>query len=114
MAHKFLLEKAARFRKDIDLRKEVIRHMGHCIMSFKDDGKLCSYLAESGYHRSSGARGVEREVRRVERKARKHYNNIRGLVTEEMNKGPFEKLEVRLMIRGDGRQDIGVIQKQEG
>jgi hypothetical protein len=114
MAHKFLLEKAARFRKDIDLRKEVIRHMGHCIMSFKDDSKLCSYLAKSGHHRSSGARGLEREVKKVKRKARRRYNCIQGLVTEDMNKGPFEKLEVRLMLRGDGRQDIRVIQKQEG
>lgn len=46
VAHKFFLETAANLRKDIDLRAEVKRHMGHCILSLKDDGKICVHIVQ--------------------------------------------------------------------
>ncbi|KAF1911539.1 P-loop containing nucleoside triphosphate hydrolase protein [Ampelomyces quisqualis] len=114
VAHKFLRKDARNARKDIDLRPEVKRMMGHCIISYVEDGPLCAYMAERGYHRSSGARGVKREAKKVMAAARKVYNNIPERVDESLNDGPFEKLEVKLAPSGNNKHEVKVFRKLEG
>jgi hypothetical protein len=63
---------------------------------------------------SSGARGLKREAKKVEESARKVYNSVAGRVTEEMNDGPLEKLEVKLIAKGDNRHEIGVFRRHDG
>ncbi|KAI4957749.1 hypothetical protein J4E86_004888 [Alternaria arbusti] len=112
ITHKFLLDDAAKVRKNIDLRPEVLRHMGHCHISYQDDGKLCGHLAKRGYRDKSGARGLRNEAQDVQILARKTYNALPGLVTESMNEGPLEKLEVKLMQDGD-EYEVGVFKKRD-
>ncbi|CAA9957600.1 ClpA ATPase protein [Pyrenophora teres f. maculata] len=112
IAHKFLRRIAVEVREKIDLRPETRRHMGQCHISLQDDGKICSYMAERGYSRSSGARGLNREAMRVGQMAREVYNRIPGLVTERSNEEPVEKLEVKLMPNSNGGPKIGVFRKQ--
>jgi hypothetical protein len=50
----------------------------------------------------------------VEESARKVYNSVAGRVTEEMNDGPLEKLEVKLIAKGDNRHEIGVFRRHDG
>ncbi|KAL7771228.1 hypothetical protein CFE70_001171 [Pyrenophora teres f. teres 0-1] len=112
IAHKFLRRIAVEVRENIDLRPETRRHMGQCHISLQDDGRICSYMAERGYSRSSGARGLNREAMRVGQMAREMYNRIPGLVTERSNEEPVEKLEVKLMPNSNGGPKIGVFRKQ--
>jgi hypothetical protein len=113
VAHKFLLGNAAKVRKPIDLRDEVKRHMGHCYMSFQNDSGMCIHMAKRGYRPSSSARGLKREAKKVEESARKVYNSVVGRVTEEMNGDPLEKLEVKLIAKGNNRHEIGVFRRQD-
>jgi ATP-dependent Clp protease ATP-binding subunit ClpA len=114
VAHKFLLGNAAKARKDIDLRPEVKRHMGHCHISFQNDSDICNHMAKRGYRPSSGARRLKREAKKVEEVARKVYNAIEGPVTEDMNEGPLENLDVKLIKKGNSRQEVGVFRKLGG
>jgi hypothetical protein len=87
--------------------------MGHCIISYLDDGQICSHLAKQGYVTSSGARGLKQKVNRVINRAFEVYNDIPGRVDESMNDGPFEKLEVKITPRGKNKQEIKVFRKQQ-
>jgi hypothetical protein len=70
-------------------------------------------MANRGYHKSSGARGLKREAKLVETKAREVYNEIPGLVLETLNEGPFTELEVKLMPLADNKYEIGVFQRHD-
>jgi hypothetical protein len=70
-------------------------------------------MAEHGYRASSGARGLKREVRKVEKQALKAYNAIEYPVAEDLNSGDYERLEVRLMPRENNMNEIGVFRKLE-
>jgi glycine cleavage system pyridoxal-binding protein P len=87
--------------------------MGHCIISYLDDGQICSHMAKRGYTTTSGARGLKREARKVANMARRVYNTIPERVKESMNDGLFEKLEVKLEPQSKTRQEINVFRKQE-
>jgi hypothetical protein len=89
--------------------------MGHCHISYPDHGKLCSHFASQGYKSKSRARGLKHEAQDVEILARRVYNDNPGLVTESLNDGPLEKLEVKPMPNGENEYEyeVGVFQKQE-
>jgi hypothetical protein len=88
--------------------------MGHCHISFQNDGDICNHMAKHGYRPSSGARGLKREAKKVEESARKVYNSVSGRVTEEMNNGALDKLEVKLIAKGNSRHEIEVFRQDEG
>jgi hypothetical protein len=71
-------------------------------------------MAKRGYRPSSGARGLKREAKKVEEATRKVYNAIDGPVAEDMNDGPLENLDVKLITKGNNRQEIGVFRKLGG
>ncbi|KAF2874883.1 P-loop containing nucleoside triphosphate hydrolase protein [Massariosphaeria phaeospora] len=108
VAHKFLLKFSDKICKNIDLRPEVKRHMGHCVLSVQDDGKLCKFMAESGYDRTSGARGLKREAVKIQGLTRTSYNAVEGEVTEELNNGPLQKFEAKLIKLPNNKFEIGV------
>jgi len=87
--------------------------MGHSILSIQDDGKVCSFMAERGYSRSSGARGLKREAGKIREKTRKAYNTIESKVTEQLNEEPFETFEVKLGPLANNKHEIKVFRKTE-
>lgn len=113
VAHKFLQKDAAQVRQPINLSKDVARHMGHCILSHHEDWKLCSHMAQQGYDEDSGARGLKREASKVAMKARRVYNSIPGRVTQALNDGPYERLEVKLVGLGDQQYEVCVSHKAQ-
>ncbi|KAH9874024.1 hypothetical protein IAQ61_004652 [Plenodomus lingam] len=111
VAHKFLLQNAAHLRRDIDLSDDARRHMGHCVITCTEDWKICSHMAEMGYDEDSGARGLKREARKILDEARNVYNSIPGVVSDTLNDGPYERLEVTLVPLGDNLYDYSVSRK---
>jgi hypothetical protein len=83
-------------------------------MSFQNDSGICIHMAKCGYRPSSGARGLKREAKKVEESACTVYNSVAGRVTEEMNGGPLEKVEVKLIAKENNRHEIGVFRRQDG
>lgn len=113
VAHKFLLASFKETRKDIDLRPEVKRYMGHCDVSVIKDGDVCRYFSDKGYRVNSGARGIARAVGEVPKRMLKLYLSLPGKVTENMNEGPLVLFNVRPFLV-NGHLNIDVTHVKEG
>ncbi|KAI8940545.1 hypothetical protein NX059_004223 [Plenodomus lindquistii] len=111
VAHKFLLNDAAQVRKDINLSKDVPQHVGHCIVTHYEDWKLCGHMAIQGYDEDSRAQSLTREARKVAAKTRIVYNSVPEPVTQSLNEGPYEALEVKLISLGDQQYDVHASRK---
>jgi hypothetical protein len=86
---------------------------GHYIFSYQEDEKLCSYLANCGYDKRSGERGLKGQAKQVLNATRTVYNSIPGRIARSLNDGPFERLEVKLIPVDDKKQEIKVTGKKK-
>jgi hypothetical protein len=91
------LNLADQIRKPLDLRPEIKRYISHCYLDIVDDCKVRSHIARTGYHKELGERSPYNAVNNVKRDVvTRHCNNAEELITEDTNKGPLQKLTVRL------------------
>jgi len=99
VAHKFVLNLADQIRKPLDLRPETKRYIAHCYLDIVDDGKVRSHIARTGYDKELGERSLSHAVNNVKRDVVTwHCNDIEELIAEDTNKGPLQKLTVRLSL----------------
>jgi len=91
VSHAFLQTLNNRLRMPIDLDVDDPITLGHILLTLADDGKLCSYLADSNYMpmRELGAKVLQNSVDRLAEKLFQHYVQTEDEITEDTNKGPL-------------------------
>ena len=95
VAHKFLLQLAIELRRPIDFSESVRRLIGHIDLTFVEDGRLSSNIADQ-YNRKLGARSLFNGVDAVRRQIFARYCEIDLDISESDNDGPMTQLTVEL------------------
>lgn len=107
-AFKFMRQYRIDKRGPIDVKGK--NFFNHCCIDYVDDGQLCSHLASEYYQSETGARSLEHAVEdRIMVPAGACFRSGDGLITDQMNEGPLERYEVRLITEGELQPDIRVI-----
>ena len=97
--YKFMRELRNKVRKPINVAaKNFGRHM---VLDFIDDGQIALQLAKTGYIPELGARSLKNAVdREIGQKLARVFLGHGGKLSDEMNDGPLERYEVRV-VAGD-------------
>jgi hypothetical protein len=99
-------------RKPVDLAKPVERYLGRTLLCIPDDGRLCQHLATNGYVPELGARSLRTFVdEAVSQPLETDYFHVDELVTEDVNRGPFQEYEVQLNAVAEDVEEISVFRK---
>lgn len=107
-AFKFMRQYRIDKRGPIEVKRK--KFFNHCCIDYMDDGQLCSHLANAYYLRELGARSLEHAVEdRIIVPSGACFRSEDGYITDEMNDGPLERYEVRLITEADQQPDIQVI-----
>ena len=97
--YKFMRELRNKVRKPINVEaKNFGRHM---VLDFIDDSQIALQLAKTGYIPELGARSLKNAVdREIGQKLARTFLGNGGKLSDEMNDGPLERYEVRV-VAGD-------------
>lgn len=107
IAYKEIQRLADKVRGPISVAKN--QFIGHIDLRVKDDGKLCRYLAETGYQRVTGARSIAGFVRQhVAVELATVFQEDPRLVVDAMNEGPLLRYSVGLKEVGKAKS-VGVV-----
>ena len=86
------------------------KFFNHCCIDYVDDGRLCSHLASEYYQPETGARSLEHAVEdRIMIPTAACFLSEDGQITDQMNEGPMERYEIRLITEGELQPDIRVV-----
>ena len=93
---KFMRDLWNNVRKPINIEsKQFPRHI---FIHYNDDGAIAAHLAKHNYDTETGARPLERAVKReIRGKLSRAFLGLESMVKNEMNEGPLQKYEVRLV-----------------
>jgi len=109
VTHKFLLELADDLRKPIDLQPTVNHYPGHIDLAIKNDGALCTHLAEETYIKELGARSLSSAVDDVRRAFFAEFVDTDEEIVESQNGGPLAKYTVQLLPVGKDAKEAVVV-----
>ena len=105
--YKFMREFRNQKRRPIDLDSN--RLFNHCWIDYMDDGQLCSHLAREHYRPELGARSLEHAVEeRIIGPTGGCFRSEGGEVSDQMNEGPLERYEIRLVTELELQPEIKV------
>ncbi len=105
VAHKYILELAARVRGPVDLSGKVI--IGNVDLKVVDDGNVCSYLSKEGYDPRFGARSLQGMVDAcVEVEVHRQYLDIDEEIVERSNDEPNAKATIKLASSSEAGGEI--------
>ncbi|MDI1486034.1 MAG: hypothetical protein OHK93_004223 [Ramalina farinacea] len=105
--YEFMREFRNQKRRPIEV--DFNRLLNHCWIDYMDDGQLCSHLASEHYRPEIGARSLEHAVEdNIIGPTGDCFLSGDGEVTDQMNEGPLERYEVRLVTEAGLQPEIKV------
>ena len=107
MAYKFMREHRTQTRKLVDVKSNQFHR--HCAIKYIDDGQIASYVAREYYDPQMGARSLSNAVEKdIAFKLLDSFNAKGKEIEDEMNEGPLEQYEVRIIDENDGDKEVRV------
>ncbi|KAF2662718.1 P-loop containing nucleoside triphosphate hydrolase protein [Lophiostoma macrostomum CBS 122681] len=109
--HKFALQFASEVREPIDFRPDINRLIGHCCLTFVDDGAVCTELTNTFYNKDLGARSLANAMKEIAQQFVTEYSSLDGLVTETINSDNLQEFIIRRFQVSDDAHEVGVFAK---
>ncbi|KAL8712466.1 MAG: hypothetical protein Q9220_003314 [cf. Caloplaca sp. 1 TL-2023] len=105
--YKFMRKLFNKTRKNIDVEAKQLA--GHTFLNFVDDGQLATFIADRYYSPELGARSLQKAVNtQICHKLTKAILEQAEVVSDEMNKKPWDCYDVRVEDLKGGFKDITV------
>ena len=105
--YKFMRNLWTEVRQPIDT--EAKRFPRHMFLNYNDDGSIAVNIAKSSYSAETGARPLERAVKReIRGRLSRAFLARDEMVNNEMNGGPLQNYEVRLVTDKDDIEEVAV------
>ena len=105
--YKFMRKVWTDVRKPIDEAQK--RFARHIYLNYNDDSSIASHIANKNYSADTGARLLERAVNQeIRRRLTRVFLDGDGTIKDEMNVGPLQNFEVRLITVEEGVDEIAV------
>lgn len=108
--YKFMRNLWTEVRKPIDVASK--RFPRHLFVNYNDDGAIAAHIAKGNYSTETGARSLERAVNReIRGRLSRVFLSGNEMVKDEMNNGPLQNYEVRLVSSEEDVDEVCVEQR---